>query len=75
MKHYSELVDDQCTTVTPSAIVGLMTGCLAAKQNNTGLVKLVYSDYSEQVAVVDFDIATEPSFFKIVGAVQDKANN
>ena len=70
---YKSLPKGKANLVIPTSFLALMTGVKLAKQDNTGMVKLVYMDDTEEAAKLNYDIAKEKNFFKIVGDLQEKA--
>lgn len=68
--HYADLPKGKVNCVGTTNVVAMMIGAHTATQDNRGVVVLTYTDGTQDTAMLDYDIATEESFFCIVASVQ-----
>ena len=70
---FRELPDGMATTLFPPRFYALATAVILVRQNNQGDTRLVYVDGTEETGRLDYDIALEENFFKVVGDAQEAA--
>ena len=70
---FSDLPKGKAFIVVPPMFVAKMTGVVMAKQDNSGDVKLVYTDHTTETGLLAYSIPNEDNFFKIVGDTQAAA--
>ena len=71
--HFHNIPEGKVIVTVPPHIQVAMTGVVEAMQDRHGKVRLTYTDGTTETATVDYTIAQEENFFKIVGDVQAAA--